>query len=333
MEQSRQNIIEGVQKTAANLRSRIQQINPMKSLSEGLGQGQGQVPGTPLPPGPKNAIGVPVGGSGFVRILMFFIAGILILGVILLAVDQWVTPIFQRSPGAKGYIPIPGTDTTEVFWLDPISVRDIIVGQPPPSVSVPGTVAIEPLSAQSIASQESYSITMDVLINNEYPQDIGSAEQRTFFLIGMTLDNPSLRVGLDNSKNTVYITCFDSNGLQQSVQINNVPIYKPFRVGIVVTQYALEGYLNGLLVQTKMYSTSVSDSGITTPFTPIPPTSGSRIFAPNNIISTTDTPPKSLSANILVQNIRTFGYPALPAEMKGRMGDLMTSQDYTVKKK
>jgi hypothetical protein len=319
MEQSRQNIIEGVQKTAANLRSRIQQINPMKSLSEGLGQGQ--VPGTPLPPGPKNAMGVPVGGSGFVRILMFFIAGILILGVILLAVDQWVTPVFQRSPGAQGYIPIPGTDTTEVFWLKPGDVRDIIVGQPPPSVSVPGSLTqAEPLSTRSIVSQGSYSITMDVLINNEYPHDIGSAEQRTFFVISQTVDRPSLRVGLDNSKNTVYITCFDSEGLQQSVQINNVPIYKPFRIGLVVTPYTLEGYLNGLLVQTKnLKSPSIL------------PTSGDRIFAPNNIL-TADTPPKSLSADISVQNIRTFGYAASPAEMKARMRDLMTAEDYKMKK-
>jgi hypothetical protein len=314
MEQSRQNIIEGVQKTAANLRSRIQQINPMKSLSEGVGQAQ--VPGAPLPPGPKNAIGVPVGGSGFVRILMFFIAGILIIGVVLLAVDQWVTPVFQRSPGAQGYIPIPGTDKTEVFWLDPREIRDITVGQ-----AVPGAVADpEPLSAQSIADQESYSVTMDVLINNEYPQDIGTATQRTFFIIGMTVNNLILRVGLHKSKNTVYITCFDSNSLEQSVQINNVPIYKPFRIGVVVTPKLLEGYLNGLLVQTTNLTTD-----------PKPPVAGSKIFAPEKIL-TTDTPPKSLSANIKVQNVRTFGYAASPAEMKGRMGDLMMVKEYTAKR-
>jgi hypothetical protein len=317
MEQSRQNIIQGVQKTAANLRAKLEQINPMKSFTQGLGQSQG----APLQPGPKNAIGIPVAGSGFVRIIMFFIAGILILGIILLAVDQWITPIFQRSPGAQGYIPIPGTDTTEVFWLTPGTVADITVGQPPEQVSAPGTPrAPIPLSTRSIVSQGSYSITMDVLINNEYPHDIGSAEQRTFFVMSQTIDQPSLRVGLDNSKNTVYITCFNSTGLQQSVQINNVPIYKPFRIGLVVTPKALEGYMNGKLVKTKMF----------TNFSPISPTGGDKIFAPENIV-TADTPPKSLSADIAVQNVRTFGYAASPAEMMGRMGDLMTSQDYKIK--
>lgn len=312
MEQTRQNIIEGVQKTAANLRTRLQQISPIKSL----GPVQPQV----LQPGPKNAIGVPVAGSGFVRILMFFIAGILILGVILLGVDQWITPIFQRSPGAQGYIPIPGTDTTEVFWLTPQQVEDITVGQPIPSVSAPGSPAArEPLSTRSIVSQGSYSITMDVLIKNEYPHDIGSADQRTFFVMSQTVDQPSLRVGLDNSKNTVYITCFSSDGLQQSVQINNVPIYKPFRIGLVVSPYTLEGYLNGKLVQTKNLKVAS-----------ILPTSGDRIFAPGNIV-TGDSPPKTLSTDISVQNIRTFGYAASPAEMWGRMSDLMTSEDYKIK--
>lgn len=314
MEQTRQNIIQGVQKTAANLRSRLEQINPLKSVS--------QEQGAPLQPGPKNAIGVPVAGSGFVRILMFCIAGLLIFGVILLAIDQWITPVFQRSPGAQGYIPIPGTDTTDVFWLTPGGISDITVGQPPPSVSAPGTPAgIEPLSTSTIVGQGSYSITMDVLINNEYPHDIGNAEQRTFFVMSQTVDRPSLRVGLDNSKNTVYITCYSSEGLPQSVQLNNVPIYKPFRVGLVITPYTLEGYLNGKLVQTKNLKVAS-----------ILPTSGDRIFAPANII-TADSPPKTLSANISVLNLRTFGYAASPAEMNGRMGDLMTVQDYKPKKR
>jgi hypothetical protein len=315
MEQTRQNIINGVQKTVANLKSRIEQVNPLKSIS------QSQV--SALEPGPKNAVGIPVAGSGFVRIIMMIIAGILLIGILLLGVDQWITPIFQRSPGAQGYIPIPGTDTTEVFWLTPEEVSNIIVGQPPPSVSAPGSPeGVEPLSTRSILDQGSYSITMDVLINNEYPQDIGTADQRTFFVISQTVDTPSIRVGLDNSKNTVYITCFDSERLQQSVQINNVPIYKPFRIGLVVTPYILEGYLNGDLVQTKRLKTQS-----------ISPTSGDRIFAPNNIVTSMDSPPKSLSAHINVQNIRTFGYAALPAEMKARMRDLMTLQDYKLKKK
>ena len=48
-------------------------------------------------PEPANAIGQPVKGSGFVRILMYVIAGILLIGIILLGVDQWVTPIFQKT--------------------------------------------------------------------------------------------------------------------------------------------------------------------------------------------------------------------------------------------
>ena len=303
MEKSRENLVAGVQKTAENLRAKLS-LGAKSLLPR---------PDVPI----KNAIGIPAAGSGFVRILMFIIAGILLLGILLIAVDQRITPVFQRSPGAQGYIPIPGTDTTEVFWLTPTSVSDITVGQPPPTVTQPGApAATEPLFTTSILSQGSYSITMDVLINNEYPQDIGSAEQRIFFVMSQTIDSPTLRVGLDNSKNTVYITCFTNEGLQQSVQINNVPIYKPFRVGLVVTPYTLEGYLNGKLVQTKNLKAAS-----------ILPTNGDTIFAPSNIL-TSDSPPKALSTGISVQNVRTFGYAALPAEMQGRMGDLLRARDY-----
>jgi len=269
-----------------------------------------------LPPDPKNSIGVPVGGTGVVRVLMYFIAGLLVVGLLLLGVDQWVTPIFQRSPGSAGYIPIPGTDLSQNFWLTPASVQDIVVGTPAPPTVVPGAPAPPPvLSVQVIEAQTSYSLTMDVLIKDEYPQQLGNGQtQRVFFTMSQSVENPSLRIGLDNSKNTVYITCFDSNGLQQSVILDNVPIHVPFRVGVVISPYAIEGYLNGLLVQTRQLNT-----------TPIAPTSGDKIFAPSSIV----IGGKTLSNQIKVLNMRAFGYSVPASEMKGRMDDLFTKEQFT----
>jgi hypothetical protein len=257
-------------------------------------------------PNAPDAIGQPVQGSGFVRILMYVIAGLLLIGIILLGVDQWVTPIFQKSPGAPGFIPVPGTDTSEYYWPKAAAVRDILIGVPPPSASANGQTP--PLSTTVLEGQSSYSITMDVMIKNEYPQDLGTGQnQRIFFTMSQTVDNPSLRVSLDNEKNTVYITCFDAEGLQQSVKIDNVPIHAPFRIGVTMTPQLIEGYLNGLLVQTRQLNSI-----------PKPPTTGDKIFAPNNILINS----KNMSRGIGVLNIRCFGYQVPASEMRGRMNDL-----------
>jgi hypothetical protein len=262
-------------------------------------------------PEPANAIGQPVTGSGFIRVLMYVIAGLLLIGIILLGVDQWITPIFQKSPGAPGYIAIPGTDQSETYWPSAANVKDIIVGTPPPTTN--GT---PPLSTTVLEGQTSYSITMDVLIRDEYPQDLGSGQnQRIFFTMSQTVDNPSLRVSLDNEKNSIYITCFDNEGLQQSVKIDNVPIHAPFRIGLTVSPYLLEGYLNGLLVQTRQLNT-----------VPKPPTSGDKIFAPANIV----IGEKVMSRGISVLNVRCFGYQVPASEMKGRMDDLTDKSKYTL---
>jgi len=263
-------------------------------------------------PEPANAIGQPVKGSGFVRILMYVIAGLLLIGIILLGVDQWITPIFQKSPGAPGFIPVPGTETSENYWPKAAAVRDILVGVPPLSASANGQTP--PLFTTVLEGQSSYSITMDVLIKDEYPQNLGAGQnQRVFFTMSQTVENPSLRVSLDNEKNTVIITCFDSDGLQQSVKIDNVPIHTPFRIGLTMSPHLMEGYLNGLLVQTRQLNS-----------VPKPPTTGDKIFAPANIL----IDQKVMSKGIGVLNVRCFGYQVPSYEMKGRMDDLSEKQSF-----
>jgi len=295
MEQSRSNKISQVLKNVSTLGKQI------------------RVPGASLVvPEATNAVGVPVEGTGFVRILMYIIAGILLIGIILLGVDQWVTPIFQRSPGAPGYIPIPGTDLSQVFWTDAPSIGDITIGSVPPPK--PGYIA--PLSVTVIEAQTAYSLTLDVFIKDEYPQALPSGESmRIFFFMGQTINNPTLQVCLDNNKNTVYITAFDSTGFQQSISIDNVPIHTSFRIGLTMSQNIMEAYMNGLLMNTKRI-TSV----------PKPPSSGDKIFATSNIKS--GSPPILLSKGIRVLNVRAFGYVVPSSEMKGRMSDLTSNNSF-----
>jgi hypothetical protein len=77
----------------------------------------------------------------------------------------------------------------------------------------------------------------------------------------------------------------------------------------------LEGYLNGLLVQTRQLNSI-----------PKTPSSGDKIFAPSNIMINS----KNLSKGIGLLSIRCFGYIVGSAEMRGRMGDLSEKGSYKV---
>jgi len=254
----------------------------------------------------------PIAGSGFIRILMYVVAGILAICLILLAVDQWITPVFQRTPGGDGYIPIPGADNSELHWSTLQSIDDIRVGTPPkrnPAAPKGSTAAQEIKNTEIIEGQPIYSMTMDIYITNEYPQNVGVGnDHRVFFLLGNSLTRPIIRVSIDNAKNTLYITSFDHEGLQESVQMDNVPIHTPFRIGFTKSAKVLEGYLNGLLVQTRRLR-SISHV----------PTGGDIIYSPANI---RDAQGVNMAQGIKILNLRIFPYIVDPREMMGRMGDL-----------
>jgi len=261
--------------------------------------------------GVAGAAGLPnaIAGSFTIRVLLYVVASILLAGLILLGIDQWITPIFERSPGDGGYIPVPGTDTSQLYWQSTKDVKDLTIGIDSSGNSY----------ATVLEGQTNYGITMDVLINNEFPQNLGkdangnSINMRTFFVIGSTVLSPTLSVSLDNSTNTIYITAADSTGSPQTVVIDNVPIHTPFRIGISKSGGIMEGYLNGLLVRTRPLKT-----------TTILPSTGNKIFSTANIINNNNL----LSTGIKVRNLRCFGYTVPPSEMKGRMIDLSSPSAY-----
>jgi hypothetical protein len=285
----------------------------MKSI-QGLGKSIGQPVSAAQSQAYKSAVGpgagaAAVNGGGIIMVLLYIGAGVFAVLLLLMAVDQWVTPVFQTSPGSSGFILVPGTDTTQVYWKDTKSIQDILIGAPPVNPTVPGEAV--PLYTTIIEEQSTYSFTVDVLIENEFPQDIGDQPMRTFFILGTTLSKPTISMGLDNSKNTVYITSVDTDGHIQTIVIDNVPIHKPFRIGFTKSQYVMEGYFNGKLYKTIRLRTQS-----------IKPTTGSKIYAPSNIMYGTGPNTKSLSKGIRVMNLRLFGYVTPSQEMTARMTDL-----------
>jgi hypothetical protein len=297
--------------------SRSERIaNVMKDIT-GLGKAIKKPSTLRYIPPQQGRLAEPVAGSQIIRILMIGVASLLLIGVILLCIDQWVTPIFQRAPGDGAYIPIPGIDPSELFWANSANVANITVGIPPPPA--PGTAA---LSTSVIENQGNYGITMDILIQDEYPQNLGNDSSgnpiihRTFFVLGPDVNNPTLQASIHNQTNTCIITAIDSTKQLQSIEIDNVPIHSPFRIGISMSPHIMEGYLNGLLVKTRQLKT-----------TTVLPGTGAKIFAPANITINGNL----VSQGIKIRNMRTFGYTVASSEMKGRMNDgLLTGSAWKI---
>jgi hypothetical protein len=257
--------------------------------------------------------GTPLSASTLFNAVLYIGTGIFAVILILMAVDQWVTPIFQTKPGSKGFLLLPGTDTSQVYWTNIREVDNILIGLPSPTYSEKYPGAAQPLSTTVIEEQDSYTITLDVYIENEFPQDIGTETSRKFFVLGPSLSMPTITMSLDNLKNTVYITVIDTDGNFQSCVLDNVPIHKPFRIGFTKSGNIIEGYINGKLEKTiNLRSKNL-----------IKPTTGSLIFAPSKITSGSGAQVLSLSKGIKVMNMRLFGYAVSPSEMIGRMSDLI----------
>lgn len=300
-----------------------------------------------VPTGPTkvNAAGIsePVAGSGLLRIAMYTIAGILLLGIILMVVDRWFYPIFKVDPGAPGFVIIPGTDTSDQFWTKRQDVRNIRIG----TSNVDTDVVPQPLSSIVLEGKTSYSVTMDVFIDENQFTNIPPASNfnRTFFMIApppaptgdkqlVTEPGVVLKVELNRDLNKVQIVCMGTSGLIQTAVIDNVPMYKPFRIGIVKTLYSMAAYLNGELVQTikiKSISNPVAGQSTLDPGT----NGASYVIAPQNIFGDTAVPPSatsstalSLSKGIQVLNLRLFEDSISPSEMKARMSDLTDVSEF-----
>jgi len=331
-------------------------LKNVETLKKSLGKTSSvktAVPATPTGPTKLQPSGLPepVAGTGFVQYIMYFIGGVLVLGVVLMLIDRWVFPVFKRNPGAPGYITLPGNDMSENFWTDLKAINDIIIDAEPQSTDTstpPPTPA--PLYSGVLASESTYSITLDVMVNDEKPQNLGPDAAtnniaRTFFFLGTALDNNNRKVTftMDNTMNRAHVNVFNANRLIQSCIIDNVPIHIPFRIGFVKSPYVMEAYLNGFLVQTVQLQGEQID-----------PIMGDKIYAPQNIKYTpvatpaaapaaapaANTPPATtappvtpvvLSTGIQVMNLRLFPYAATPNEMQARMSDLTQIRKFNPK--
>jgi len=179
---------------------------------------------------------------------------ILVVALILILIHFLIYPIFKVKADEPGLISVPTIISEDkLFWsnkndIAPLAVTDTPLG--------------------STASSSSYSLTLDIQIDDAHnytgaPRIIfyrgdntiriprGKEPQAT---IGSMIANPSLVFALTRDTNDLQISVITQDNNTEGVLLYNVPIRKPFRIGVVLSDKVIEVYTNGLLSRTRSLS-------------------------------------------------------------------------------
>lgn len=195
---------------------------------------------------PTNSVAGSVTGSSFARIISYILAIIVVVLVILLFINFFITPIFRLKPGGPGIIPVPGFDDGKLFW----------------NTTSPGRILNKDLPI--VTQCFDYTVNLDVFIQNPLQFSVAP---RVFFSRGATvkqkpsgdtmlsvLENYNLAAALLPDTSDLIVSVLNVHNNMENIIIPNIPIQEPFRLTMVVMQQALEVYVNGNLMKTRMFS-------------------------------------------------------------------------------
>jgi hypothetical protein len=189
-------------------------------------------------------------GSVLLRALIILI----IVLVVLIFIHFTIRPIFKTRADAPGIIPTPTLSRDDkVFWRKKTDVAPLDISQTPLNSSTSGN---------------NFSLTLDIQIDDGHKY---TNKPRVIFFKGAdSLTVPpeqddqvtaaslvrdgSLIFALSKDTNDLQVAVITENNNLEGVLLYNVPLRKPFRVGIVISDKRLEVYTNGLLSRTRSLS-------------------------------------------------------------------------------
>lgn len=234
--------------------------------------------------------------SGVLQYVYYFIMVTIILILVLVLVHFTIKPIFRFNPGDKGFIGIPGSDDSKVFWKTPASI-----------------LQIKDVEAPIGSLTENWSFLLDIQLDNptantDRPRILFTRGQvlgpssRPFQEIDTILTvNPAFNVCvyLDRLTNDLYVavqTKVPSSELPmvETIIVPNIPVRKSMRLGVFVGSRVLEVYVNGFLIRSKAFPNSLRS--VTGPLQP-----------PLDPI---------LNSTARVANLRVWSRPLSPAEFR-----------------
>lgn len=184
----------------------------------------------------------------YVKQILSYLFGIaIVIFIIMLFIHFFITPVFSLQPGAPGIFVVPGLDDGVLFW----------------NKSSPTILPNKGLPIQNM--DYGYTFIVDLFIEN--PHVHFSKHPRILFRRGGTLhpkptgdtllglvDNYNVIAALLPDTNDLIISVLNSNNNTENAIISNIPVQEPFRIGVVIMDYAMEVYVNGHLMKTRAFS-------------------------------------------------------------------------------
>jgi uncharacterized membrane protein YtjA (UPF0391 family) len=193
--------------------------------------------------------------SGILKSLFYIVLIILVIFLFLLLIHYTYKPIFKFFPGAKGFIPIAANSDDMVYWADkkqPATLKD---SESPK--------ADDTLAAYDFINNFSFSVDLyvgkfvDTNPNNRLVLFKTSKLDFTAPSLSVNTapntnlqefmkDKSSMIMYFDDANNLIVTFYVGTNKTPFSCRpIQNIPLYEPFRVSVVVDNKLFTVYLNG----------------------------------------------------------------------------------------
>ena len=200
--------------------------------------------------------------AGIKTLGAYFIGIFIILFIISLFIHFFIVPIYSLQPGNPGIINIPLADKGVLFWNGS--------GNYPTSQSNNSEIKNEDLPIKTAYSN--YTFIVDIFLYN--PTDFSQTGKPRILLSRGAVERPSSQqqqgdtiltvlsrynfaVALKPNTSDLIVSVLNANNHSEDIIIENAPIQKTFRLGVVIMEHAMEVYINGKLMKTRKYETTL----------------------------------------------------------------------------
>lgn len=205
--------------------------------------------------------------------VVYILVVLVVITIILIFIHYTITPIFKTKPGGSGVIPVPGLEDGKLFW-NGNNVGNL-------------SNTLTPIATSS----SGYTLLLDIFIQNPaiftkqpriifYRSDSKKSNNTSANSLLDILPNYNILVALTPDTSDLIVSVLTTGDNMENVLIENVPVQRAFRLGVVVMDKAMEVYMNGSLVRTRTFTTGVKH--ILGDFYP-PDHAGSQIFMVHNL--------------------------------------------------
>jgi hypothetical protein len=230
------------------------------------------------------------------------VAGIaLALIIVLLVVHYWVKPIFNFHPDSGGIIPVPftGDAGATTVWNDKNDRADIVLSDkaiPLRGIAYDYAFTLDMLIVDPMVANDMYRpILLRSSAADAMPEPT-RVDENSGKTLSQVLGNHNIGITMDTGKNNLIISTTTVRGTataMDSITVQNVPIRKPFTLGVVVGSKYMEVYMNGKLIRSKTFNAVVG-----------------------NYIGTVKCFKPALASFVKIRNFRIWGNAVSPAVMR-----------------